>query len=204
MDDGRGARHEAAMASLPPGTVILQVTPALNAGGVERTTLDMAEAIARAGGTVLVASAGGRLEGELAACGGRLIRLPLESKNPLTIWRNAGRLARAIRKEKVSLVHVRSRAPAFSAIAAARRCGVPVVTTYHGVYNARSAIKRWYNGIMTRGDLVIDHGAVVERDGALDHARGHSARLGAWAGLVGGVGVMHLPIPGCVVTLGPL
>ena len=143
------------MALLPPNTVILQVTPALNAGGVERTTVDVAEAITRAGGTALVASAGGRLEAELTAGGGRLIRLPLTTKNPLEVWRNIARLERVIREERVSLLHVRSRAPAFSAIAAARRCGVPVVATYHGVYNARSTLKRWYNAVMTRGDLTI-------------------------------------------------
>jgi glycosyltransferase involved in cell wall biosynthesis len=143
------------MNALPPGTVILQVTPALDAGGVERTTIDMAEAIASAGGVALVASAGGRLEPELIEVGGRLSRMPLDSKNPVTMWRNANRLADVIRREGVSLVHVRSRAPAFSAISAARRFGTPVVSTYHGVYNAGSPWKRWYNGVMTRGDLTI-------------------------------------------------
>src|SRR6202012_1201104 len=55
-------------------------------------------------------------------------------------------------------------APASSAIAAGRRAGVPVATTYHGVYNARSALKRWYNGVMTRGDLTIANS---------DFTRGH-------------------------------
>ena len=81
--------------------------------------------------------------------------MPLDSKNPLVMAANAGRLETLIRREKVNLVHVRSRAPAFSAIRAARRANVPVVTTYHGVYNAKSALKRWYNGVMTRGDLTI-------------------------------------------------
>jgi glycosyltransferase involved in cell wall biosynthesis len=133
----------------------LQVTPALDAGGVEQTTLDMAEAVSVAGGTPLVASAGGRLEDELVQRGGRLVRLPVDTKNPLVAWRNAARLTEIIRSERVDLVHVRSRAPAFSAIAAARRTGIPVVTTYHGVYNAKSGLKRWYNGVMTRGDLTI-------------------------------------------------
>lgn len=143
------------MATLARGATILQVTPALDAGGVEQTTLDVAEAITAAGGRAVVASAGGRLEGELARRGGRLVRLPIDTKNPWTVRRNVERLERLIRAEKVDLVHVRSRAPAFSALAAARRAGVPVVTTYHGVYNARSALKRWYNGVMTRGDLTI-------------------------------------------------
>lgn len=140
---------------LPPSTTILQVTPALDAGGVEQTTLDMAQAIVAAGGRALVASAGGRLEDELAGRGGALVRLPVNRKDPLTLWRNAARLERVIRREGVSLVHVRSRAPAFSALRAARRTGVPLVTTYHGVYGARGPLKRWYNAVMTRGDLVI-------------------------------------------------
>ena len=134
---------------------MLQVTPALNAGGVEGVTVDIGAAVAKAGGRSLVASRGGRLEGELVKGGGELIRLPVDSRNPVTIALNMRRLEAVIRREAVSLVHVRSRAPAFSAIAAARRAGVPVVTTFHGIYGARSALKRWYNAVMTRGDLTL-------------------------------------------------
>jgi glycosyltransferase involved in cell wall biosynthesis len=152
---GAAARQTRGVSDLPPDFTLLQVLPALNAGGVEQTTLDVAAAVVRAGGRAIVASEGGRLTAALAERGGESIELPLDSKNPLTMTANAGRLAALIKREGVSLVHVRSRAPAFSAIAAARRAGVPVVTTYHGVYNARSALKRWYNGVMTRGDFVI-------------------------------------------------
>jgi glycosyltransferase involved in cell wall biosynthesis len=138
-----------------PDFTLLQVVPALHTGGVEQTTLDVAAAVVRAGGRAIVASAGGRLEIGLVEGGGASVKMPLDSKNPLVMAANAGRLKRLIQKENVSLVHVRSRAPAFSAIRAARQAGVPVVTTYHGVYNAGSPIKRWYNGIMTRGDLTI-------------------------------------------------
>jgi glycosyltransferase involved in cell wall biosynthesis len=72
---------------------------------------------------------------------------------------NAYRLERIIRREKVSVVHVRSRAPAFSALAAARRTRTPLVATYHGLYAAASPLKRWYNGVMTRGDVVIANSA---------------------------------------------
>jgi glycosyltransferase involved in cell wall biosynthesis len=135
------------------------VTPRLNAGGVERLTIDVARAVAAAGARSLVASHGGRLEPVLASGGGELIRLPVHSKNPLVIAANAVRLARIIRRERVSLVHVRSRAPAFSALMAARATGVPLVATYHGIYGAKSAFKRWYNAVMTRGDLVIANSA---------------------------------------------
>ena len=134
---------------------LLQITPALDTGGVEQTTLDIARAVTAAGGRALVASRGGRMEGELARRGAELVRLDMATKNPLTMLDNARALGRVIRDEGVSLVHIRSRAPAFAALAAARRAGVPVVTTYHGVYNARSALKRWYNGVMVRGDVTI-------------------------------------------------
>ncbi|MGE0742443.1 MAG: glycosyltransferase family 4 protein [Hyphomonadaceae bacterium] len=134
---------------------VLQVTPELNAGGVERTTLEIAEAISRAGGLALVASAGGRLEPDLEAAGGELIKLPVHTKNPITALSNALALAAVIRKRGVRIVHARSRAPAWSAWVAARMTGAAFVTTYHGIYNARSAPKRFYNSIMARGDVII-------------------------------------------------
>jgi glycosyltransferase involved in cell wall biosynthesis len=145
--------------ALPPNFTLLQVLPALNAGGVEQTTLDVAAAVVAAGGRAIVASEGGRLEAALVERGGEPVRMPLDSKNPLTIAANTGRLRRLIAEKGVSLVHVRSRAPAFSVLPAARQAGVPVVTTYHGVYNARSPLKRWYNGVMTRGDFTIANSA---------------------------------------------
>jgi glycosyltransferase involved in cell wall biosynthesis len=134
---------------------VLQVAPELNAGGVERTTLEMAEAISRAGGLALVASAGGRLEPDLEAAGGELIRLPVQTKNPFIALSNAFRLARTARKRRVNIIHARSRAPAWSALIAARLTGTPFVTTFHGIYNARAALKRFYNSVMARGDVVI-------------------------------------------------
>lgn len=148
---------------------MLQVIPALNVGGVESVTLDTARAVAAAGGRSLVASGGGRLEVALASAGAELIRLPINARNPLRLLRNIGRLESVIRHEKVDLVHVRSRAPAFSAIAAARRAGVPVVTTYHGIYGANSRFKRWYNGVMTRGDRTIANSTFTRNHIVAEH-----------------------------------
>ena len=131
------------------------MTPRLEGGGVEQVTVDTALAVVRAGGRSLVASWGGRLENALARGGVELVRLPVHRRDPIALSLNAGRLRRLIEARGVSLVHVRSRSPAFSAIPAARRAGVPVVATYHGIYQARSPWKRWYNGVMTRGDLTI-------------------------------------------------
>ena len=152
------------------------MTPRLNAGGVERLTIDVARAVAAAGGRSLVASHGGKLEPMLASGGGELIRLPVQSKNPLVIAANAVRLARLIRQERVSLVHVRSRAPAFSALMAARATGVPLVATYHGIYGAKTGLKRWYNAVMTRGDLVIANSAFT-RDHILAQHPAVAAKL---------------------------
>lgn len=138
------------------GRTILQVIPHLSAGGAERTTIEVAEALKAAGAKALVASVGGRLEGELSRAGAELIRIDrLATKSPFGIYGNASILAKIIAKHKVDLVHARSRAPAWSALWAARRMKKPFVTTYHGVYNAKSAPKKLYNSVMARGDLVI-------------------------------------------------
>lgn len=138
------------------GRTILQVIPHLSAGGAERTTIEVAEALRAAGAKALVASVGGRLEGELIRAGAELIRIDgLATKNPIHIYSNASVLSKIIAKRSVDLVHARSRAPAWSALWAARRMKKPFVTTYHGVYNAKSAPKRLYNSVMARGDIVI-------------------------------------------------
>ena len=145
------------MGKLPDmkGRAILQVAPELSAGGVERTVLEVTEAIVEAGGRALLASRGGRLEAEFARLGGELFRMDAKSRNPVTLKTNEGKLRRIIRDEKVDLVHARSRAPAWSAFAAAKAEGTPFVTTYHGAYSGSSGLKRAYNSVMAKGDLVI-------------------------------------------------
>jgi glycosyltransferase involved in cell wall biosynthesis len=141
--------------ALPPDFTLLQVVPELETGGAEQTTLDVARAVIAAGGKALVATRGGRMTARLESDGARLAQMPVQSKNPLVMLGNAARLVDLIRSEKVSLVHARSRAPAFAALWAARTTRTPFVATYHGVYKAQSSVKRWYNAVMTRGDLVI-------------------------------------------------
>ena len=134
---------------------ILQVIPELETGGAELSTLEIAEAITAAGGVALVVSEGGRLEGRLKNSGAELIHLKAGSKNPATMVYNASRIASVIKSRGVSLVHARSRAPAWSALWAARRMKTPFVTTYHGAYNEKSVAKSFYNSVMARGDVVI-------------------------------------------------
>ena len=163
------------MSPLPANFTLLQVVPTLDTGGAEQTTLDVARAVVRAGGRALVASAGGRMAARLKADGGELITLPMASKNPLTILDNARKLTALIRKEKVALVHARSRAPAFSAYLAAQATNAAYLATYHGVYEARGGLKRWYHAIMTRGALTIANSAYtrdrVIAEHGLDPAR---------------------------------
>lgn len=137
------------------GRTILQIIPDLNAGGAERTTIDIAEGLNQAGARALVATEGGRLVGELQTKGGVWLPFPAGTKNPLDMVLNVPKLVRIIREEKVDLVHARSRAPAWVAYAAARAARVGFVTTYHGAYSGRSAPKVLYNSIMARGDVVI-------------------------------------------------
>src|SRR5579883_615774 len=120
----------------PEGNIaVLQVLPSLVTGGVERGTIEITQAVAAAGWTALVTSSGGRLVAAVERAGGRHITLPLHRKDPVSIWRNAARLATIIGAERVSIVHARSRAPAWSAWLASRRTGAHFVTTYHGTYN---------------------------------------------------------------------
>ncbi len=151
-------------------TTILQIIPTLNAGGAERTTLDVAKAIVDAGGRAIVVSQGGRLVPALEASGALHIRLPVASKNPLTMWRNAAALQRIIAEYGVHLVHARSRAPAWSAFMAAQRANIPFITTYHGIYNSKSALKRLYNSIMARGQVVIANSNFTAAHIARHHA----------------------------------
>lgn len=134
---------------------VLQVLPSLVTGGVERGTIEITQAVADAGWTALVASAGGRLVPAVERAGGRHITLSLDTRHPLKIWRNAARLASLVRAEQVSIVHARSRAPAWSAWLACRRTGAHFVTTYHGTYNEDLPFKRRYNSVMAKGERVI-------------------------------------------------
>ncbi|PVB61206.1 glycosyl transferase [Labrenzia sp. 011] len=146
---------------MPPATTILQVIPDLNSGGAEQTTLDVARAIVKAGGKALVVSQGGQLVNSLVDTGAEHILMPVKSKNPLTLWKNAGRLTRLIAERNVSLLHARSRAPAWSALWAARRAKIPIVTTYHGTYNQTNTLKAFYNSVMARGDAVIANSGFI-------------------------------------------
>lgn len=143
---------------------ILQVLPALGQGGVERGAVEIAQALSAAGVPNAVASAGGRLEQALRAAGTECIGLPLASKNPWTIRANAKALARIALDGGFTLMHVRSRAPAWSVRGASRMSGVPFISTWHGLYGTSPRfLKIPYNRIMLAGCATIAVSDCVRR-----------------------------------------
>ena len=155
------------------GVTILQVVPRLDTGGSEQATVEITEALTRAGATALVATAGGRMTAAVTRAGGEVVTLPVASKNPFTILANAKRLEALVNDRGVDLVHARSRAPGWSALLAARRTGRPFVTTYHGAYGSLGPIKVAYNSVMGRGDRVIANSLYTAK---LIAERHHAAR----------------------------
>ena len=136
--------------------VVLQIVPSLITGGVERGTVDVANAITAAGWKAVVASEGGPMVREIIRTGGHHVILPLASKNPFVMRRNVDRIEALIREIGADIVHARSRAPAWSARAAAERTGAHFITTFHGTYTLGGyGLKRMYNSVMASGERVI-------------------------------------------------
>lgn len=138
-----------------PAMTVLQVIPRLESGGAEAGAIQVAARLVRHGHRAVVVSEGGRLVPHLEAAGAEHVAMPVASKNPLTILANARRLARLAGDHGADLLHVRSRAPAWSVLLAARAAGLPWIATYHSDYSARGRLKRLYNSGMVRGRAVI-------------------------------------------------
>ncbi|MDH4228521.1 MAG: glycosyltransferase family 4 protein [Nitrospirota bacterium] len=135
---------------------ILQMLPELNVGGVEQGVLDSARGYVQRGHHSLVISAGGTKVPQLEAEGTRHITLPVHSKNPATALAMVPRVLAVLQQEQPDVIHARSRVPAWIALLAARRAGVPLVTTVHGFYTPN-----FYSRVMTRGERVIAVSATV-------------------------------------------
>jgi len=144
-----------AESALPNSPVIMQVIPELGPGGAEQGCIDIAAELVRAGGTAIVVSHGGSRVHELARAGAQHINLPVHSKNPLIIWRNIKKLRYLIEKHNVDIVHVRSRAPAWSAYYACEKTKARFMTTCHAPYNINGKLKRFYNSAIAKGERVI-------------------------------------------------
>jgi len=134
---------------------IMQVLPSLKQGGVEVGTIEIASALQKAGMPNMVVSSGGEMVAKLKKIGVPHVTLPVQTKNPLKIWLNAKKLARLAKDNNVGLMHVRSRAPAWSVWLASRWTGIPFISSYHGVYGIKPALKKVYNRVMLKGLLTI-------------------------------------------------
>lgn len=135
--------------------VIVQILPALGRGGVERGTVEMAQAIQNAGGRAVVISAGGPLERHIVRCGAIHHTLSVNVKNPLKWGSLRRKLEQILKDENADIVHVRSRAPAWIALPVAKKLRIPTVSTVHGRFQAHSFSKRIYNGKLVKVDHVI-------------------------------------------------
>jgi glycosyltransferase involved in cell wall biosynthesis len=143
-----GATSAAAMA-------ILIAVPTVEAGAADEGAVELARMLIASGRRAVVVSRGGRLEADLVASGAETLRLDLASRSPFAMLRNAVALRRIIVQRRCAVVHALARGPAWSALLAARMAGVPFMTTWYNGFREQNALKRFYNGVMARGERVV-------------------------------------------------
>ncbi|MDC0853379.1 glycosyltransferase family 4 protein [Candidatus Pelagibacter sp.] len=134
---------------------VLQVIPKLGYGGAETGCYDVAHYLPENDCGSYIVTSGGELLKFIDKKKVKIIKLPVHSKNPLIIFINFLALIGVILINNISIVHARSRAPAWSCLLAAKITGRKFVTTFHGTYNFNSKIKKFYNSVMVRSDLII-------------------------------------------------
>ena len=134
---------------------VLQVIPKLGYGGAETGCYDIAHYLPENNCKSFIITSGGELTKFIDKEKVRLIKLPVHSKNPILIFFNAIILVGIILFFNISIVHARSRAPAWSCFFATKLTRRKFVTTFHGTYNFSGKLKKFYNSIMVRSDLVI-------------------------------------------------
>ena len=134
---------------------VLQVIPKLGYGGAETGCYDIAHYLPENNCGSYIVTSGGELLKFIDKKKVKIIKLPVHSKNPLIIFINFLALIFIILINNISIVHARSRAPAWSCLIASKITGRKFVTTFHGTYNFNSKIKKFYNSVMVRSDLII-------------------------------------------------
>ena len=134
---------------------VLQVIPKLGYGGAETGCYDIAHYLPENGCESFIVTSGGELTKFVDKKKVKLIKLPVHSKNPLLILINTILLIGIILFFKISIVHARSRAPAWSCLFATKLTNRKFVTTFHGTYNFSGNLKKLYNSVMVRSDLII-------------------------------------------------
>ena len=134
---------------------VLQVIPKLGYGGAETGCYDLAHYLPENDCQSYLVTSGGELTKFINKKKVKLIRLPVHSKNPILIFLNSIILIFIILIYNISIVHARSRAPAWSCLLATKITRTKFVTTFHGTYNFKSNLKKFYNSVMVRSDLII-------------------------------------------------
>ena len=134
---------------------VLQVIPKLGYGGAETGCYDIAHYLPENNCGSFIVTSGGELTKFINKEKVKLIRLPVHSKNPLLIFLNSIFLIGIILFYNISIVHARSRAPAWSCLLATKLTRRKFVTTFHGTYNFSGNLKKIYNSVMVRSDLII-------------------------------------------------
>jgi len=134
---------------------VLQVIPKLGYGGAETGCYDVAHYLSENNCQSFIVTSGGELVKFINKEKVKLIKLPVQSKNPLLILFNALALIFIILYYNISIIHARSRAPAWSCYIATKITRRKFVTTFHGTYNFNSKIKKFYNSVMVRSNLII-------------------------------------------------
>ena len=134
---------------------VLQVIPKLGYGGAETGCYDIAHYLPENGCKSFIVTSGGELLKFVDKSKVKVFRLPVQSKNPILILINAIILTLIILFNNISIVHARSRAPAWSCLIASKITSRKFVTTFHGTYNFKSSLKKLYNSVMVRSDLII-------------------------------------------------
>ncbi len=134
---------------------ILQVIPKLGYGGAETGCFDLAHYLHEHNCKSYIVTSGGPLLKYINKKKVKILRLPVQSKNPILILLNSILLTLIIFFLNVDIVHARSRAPAWSCLIATKLTRRKFVTTFHGTYNFKSDLKKWYNSVMVRSDLII-------------------------------------------------
>ena len=134
---------------------VLQVIPKLGYGGAETGCYDIAHYLPENGCKSFIVTSGGELLKFVDKNKVKVFRLPVQSKNPILILINAIILTFIILFNNISIIHARSRAPAWSCLIASKITSRKFVTTFHGTYNFKSNLKKLYNSVMVRSDLII-------------------------------------------------
>ena len=134
---------------------VLQVIPKLGYGGAETGCYDLAHYLTEYGCISYIVTSGGELLKFVDKKKVKLIKLPVHSKNPILILLNTIALIFIILLKDISIVHARSRAPAWSCLIATKITRRKFITTFHGTYNFKNSIKKIYNSVMVRSNLVI-------------------------------------------------